>query len=448
MSSAPTRIDLCDAAWLHRWPHPPRLNLTFRHIVCAALVVSAILQAACASMCKEMAADRKAFFARRAAPPSAPHATVLVPFTVADRLLARRLATLRPIGSPISLPGRIGRFLGSVRIAPRRLTLRPAPDDRLGLRLEVDLLAGASSLLALTLDLDVRPEVDAAKGTLRVAVRADDLRQVRSTLDPGAADRLAAEIRSRLPSVARSVVSRDEIAMLSRMSIDHLAGHLGSLLVASGLVSSLGEITRFTIDIPIVPVSRLSLTSVRQGGGGLLVGVFTDLPAETGVRTPAGDPADPRVVQVRLSADALAELGNRALVTGLLPRRYDEQMRPKKEGDFTPGLRWVAGSRPFKIIAWRLEGPCLRARIGADPVVTVAGGQLSVGIEHGVVEAVRGAALVRARVWMKRFGVDAIRFTRQTVAAARISIAGTSLAGRIQNAGYRNGELAIDLVTE
>lgn len=413
----------------------------------AALLAGFLLQAACSSMCEEMAADRKAFFARRATSP-APHATVLVPFAVADRLIARRLAALRPVGSPITLPGRIGGFLGSIRLAPRRLTLRPAPDDRLGLRLVVDVLSGDSSLLALTLDLDVRPELGADGGTLLVALRADDLRSVRPTLAPDAADRLATEVRSRLPSLAKAVVSRDQIAALARSSIDHLAGHLGALLVDSGLVASLGEITRLTVDIPVVPVSRLSLHSVRAGGGALVVGIFTDLPAAAGVPITADAPGDPRSVHLRLSADALAELGNRALVTGLVPRRYDDQMHPKKDGDFTPGLAWRAGPRPLKILAWRLRSPCLRLQIGADPRLTVAGGRLTVGIEHGRVEAVRGGALVGARVWMKRIGADAIRFTRHTIASARISIAGTPVTGRIQQAIYRDGEFAIDLAVE
>jgi hypothetical protein len=412
----------------------------------AGLLVGAVLQAACASMCEELAADRKAFFARRPPAASEPHATVLVPFAVADRLIERRLRALQPVGSPVILPGRIGKFLGSVRLVPRRLTMRPAPDDRVGLRLEVDVMAGEKSLLALSMDLDVRPEVDAGKGRLRVALRADDVRKVRPSLHPDAAQGLAAEIRSRLPSVARAVVSQDEIAALARGSIDYLAGHLGSLLVDSGLIGSLGEVTDVTVDIPVVPVSRLSLHSVRQGGGGLLIGVFTDLPAPTGVPTSGVRVSDPEVVQVRLSADALAELGNRALTSGRLPRRYDEQMRPKKDGDFTPGLRWVAGPRPFKIFAWRVKSPCLRARIGADPTVTVSGGRLAVGIEHGEVEEVRGAALVRARVWMKRIGADAIRFTRHTIASARVSIAGTPLGGRIQRAAYRDGIFAVDLV--
>ena len=399
-------------------------------------------------MCEEMASDRRAFFARRATPSAAPHATVFVPFAVADRLIARRLGALRPVGSPVTLPGRIGRFLGTVRLVPRRLTLRPAPDDRLGLRLEVDLVAGETSLLALSVDLDARPQLDMARRTLRVALRAEDVREVRPNLAPDASDRLASEIRSRLPSVAKAVVSQDEIAMLARTSIDYLAGHLGSLLVDGGLLAPLGEVTGFSVHIPIVRLSRVTLHSVQPDGGGLLVGVFTDLPAAAGVPASEPTPGHPQLVQIRLSADALAELGNLALVTGLLPGRYDDQMHPKKDGDFTPGFRWVAGPRPLKIFAWRLKSPCLRARIGADPVVTVTGGQLAVGIEHGQVEKVRGAALVRARVWLKRVGADAIHFTRRTLASARISIAGAPLGGRIQSAAYRNGAFAVDLVTE
>lgn len=414
---------------------------------CALALAALVLQAACSSMCKEMAADRRAFFARRATS-SGPHATIYLPFAVADHLIARRMVALQPVGSPIKLPGRIGRFLGSIRLAPRRLNLRPAADDRVGLRLEVDLLAGQDPLVALTLDVDVRPVVDVTEGVLLVALRADDLRSIRASIMPDDAVRLAAAIRVRLPSLARAVVSEAEIASLARASIDYLAGHLGALLIDSGLMSALGELTRLRVDIPIVPVSRLSLHSVRQAGGGLVVAIFTDLPAAAGVTATPPTPADPLAVEVRLSADALAELGNRALATGLLPRRYDGEMHPKNEGDFTPGLRWAAGPRPFKIVAWRVKSPCLRARIGADPTLRIARGQLIVGIEHGEVEEVRGAALVRARVWMKRIGADAIGFTRHTLASARFTVAGVPLTGHITRAAYRAGAFTIDLAAD
>ena len=113
-----------------------------------------------------------------------------------------------------------------------------------------------------------------------------------------------------------------------------------------------------------------------------------------------------------------------------------------------PGLRFVAGPRPFKIIAWRLKSPCLRARIGADPTVSLRGGALVVGFEHGEVEEVRGALLVRARVWLKRLGADAIRFSKETLSSAQISIAGTPLTGTIERAFYRAGELGFDVAVE
>jgi len=395
-------------------------------------------------MCKEMAADRKAFFARHAVA-SAPHATIAVPFAVADRLIARRLGALRPIGSPISLPGRIGSLLGAVRLAPRRVSMRQAPADRLGLRVDVDVLAGESPLAALTVDVDLRPAFDPATGILRVALRADDLRSVSPRTSPDAADRLAAAIRSHLPAIAKKLVSQAELAALSAGAVDYLAGHLGALLVGSGLVSALGELTAVTVAIPVVPVSRLSLHSTEHS---LVVAVFTRLPAVTGVRVNGDRGGDARAVRLRLSAEAVAELGNRALATGLLPRRYDDHMHPKKDGDFTPGLRFAGGRRPFKIIAWRIRSPCLRARIGADPTVAVRAGELVVGFEHGEVEEVRGSMLVRARVWLKRLGADAIRFSRQTLASSRITIAGVPIAGTIEDAFYRNGELGVDVLAD
>ena len=59
-------------------------------------------------MCEELAADRKAFFARRPPPAALPHATVLVPFALADRLIERRLRALQPGDVVLLEAARIG----------------------------------------------------------------------------------------------------------------------------------------------------------------------------------------------------------------------------------------------------------------------------------------------------------------------------------------------------
>jgi hypothetical protein len=411
-----------------------------------ALLLSAVLASACAPMCREMAADRETFFGRRAVSTTS-HATIFLPFGVANRLMERRLAAVKPLGAPIALPGPVGKLIGSVRLAPRKITLGPAPEDRLGVRLAVDFLSGEKSLFTVTTDLQLRPEVDTAKGLLVVGLRADDLKAVKIDLGPDAGERLAAELRSRLPSFASSVLSQGDVASMAKAAIDLLAGQLGTLLAQSRLLSPLGEIVRFTVEIPLVPVARLSLRSLRQHDG-LLVGITTALPVADGVSMDGDLSTNHEDVYLRLSGDALAELGNWALTSGLLPRRYDEQMHPKEDGDFTPGLRWIAGPRPFKLFAWRLKKPCLRTRIGAEPIVAIKHDKLEVGFDEGVLEEVEGAALVQARVWMKRIGADAIHLSRKTVSSASISIAGAPLVVAVRNAFYRSNTFNIELGLE
>jgi hypothetical protein len=413
----------------------------------ALVLIAALSSSACAPMCQEMAADRKAFFGHRATSAS-PHATIFVPFDLANRLMSKRLGEVQPIGSPISLPGKVGELIGSVRLFPRRLVLRPAPDDRLGLRMDIEVLQREKPLFTVTLDVEARPEVDASKGLLEVGLRADDLKSVTATLGPDATDALAAVLRARLPSVASSVLSQDQVAAIVKSGTDLLAERLGGLLIPSGLLAPLGELTRLGVEIPIVPVSRLTFRSVGDEKGGLLVGVFTALPVGAGVSLTDAWLESTGALRLRLSGDALAQLGNWALVTGRLPRRYDKKMRPKEDGELTPGLRWASGPRPLQIFAWRVKKPCLRARIGSSPLVSLAEGRLVVGIDEGVVEEVRGAALVRARVWTQRIGADAIRFSKKVVSSARVSIAGIPVDGAITDAFYRDGEFGIELIAD
>jgi hypothetical protein len=411
-----------------------------------ALVLAAVVSAAaaCAPVCREMAADREAFFARRATS-SSPHATVFVPFALGDRLIAARLARVAPIGAPVALPGRVGSVLGSIRLAPRRVTLRPAPADRLGLRAEIDVVAAGETLISATLDFDARPEADVANGRLAVGLRAGDITSARPSLGPDAVERLARAIRARLPAVAAAVLPEAEVRALARSLTDFLGAELGAAIVRSGLLAPLGEITRVAVAIPIVPIARFELGSVGGAAGGLLVGITSTLPVGASVSTAVEGVGDPATVAVRISGDAVAEIGNWALATGRVPRRYDGAMHAKATGEFTPGLRWIAGPRPLKILAWRVTEPCLRARVGAEPRLALAGGELVAGIDDGVVEEVRGSLLVEAGAWIKEMGADAIRFSKRAIASARVSVAGVPIEGRVTRAFLLDGTFGVDV---
>jgi hypothetical protein len=408
-------------------------------------MVGAAVHLGCASVCREMATDRQAFFSRQGTT-TEPHATVFVPFALANRLIAKRLADLHPVGAPISLPGNAGKVLGAMRLVPRRVTLQPAPPDRLGLRMELDVLSGNETLFSMMFEVGARPELFPDGGRLEVGLRADDVTAIRPHLGAGATERLATAIRARLPSVARSMLPQQDVEALARSGTDFLGGQLGAVLLRSGLLSPLGEIARLGVSIPVVPIARFDLRSFSGSAGGITVGVYTTLPVHVGLPVAiAEDRGGDETIRVHITGDALAELGNWALGRGLLPNRYDGTTPARGGGEFTPGLRWVEGGRPLKVYAWRIREPCLRVRVGAEPRLALSGGRLVVGIDSGTVEEVRGSLLVEVAVWLKEIGADAIRFSHQTISSARVSIAGTPVEATIARASIEAGVFGLDL---
>src|SRR5690606_20899288 len=113
----------------------------------AALAAAAALAlTACGATCRDIARDRQDFLQRRPAPTPDPHAQVVVPFALADRLLADRVAALPAIPLPLlalAVPG-LQRAAATLRLSSVRLT--PAPDGRVGFALALALSADGRPL--------------------------------------------------------------------------------------------------------------------------------------------------------------------------------------------------------------------------------------------------------------------------------------------------------------
>jgi hypothetical protein len=147
-----------------------------------------------------------------------------------------------------------------------------------------------------------------------------------------------------------------------------------------------------------------------------------------------------------MAGSAVAELTNWAIDQGLLPQRYDKELRPKPEGGFRPHFDWRAGQpRPLKVHVFRTRPPCTHVLVGARAEVRVAGDKLKITITEKQVERVEGPPLVKLGVWFDGLWSSAVRKTRERAAAVVIKQGKHRVKLRVRAAVLTDAELAFAL---
>src|SRR5262249_44738037 len=138
---------------------------------------------------------------RRGAPAAGAHLAIAIPFALLDRELAANLADEPAITPDLPAP------LDDVRIVLRSATLADADGERLRFRLAVALGDGDRELAAGAGDVDAVPRVEQRADRLVLGLTPLDLRDAHLVLADDARDRIASELASRVPAVARSTVA-------------------------------------------------------------------------------------------------------------------------------------------------------------------------------------------------------------------------------------------------
>jgi hypothetical protein len=423
-----------------------------RLLALAVCLLGSLFIWGCGPSCKQIADARSALRAGRKATSTA-HLQLGIPHALANRLIAEGLRDVPPV--PLELPGVKGLgllvpALSELRltVATRSLRLVPAAEDHLGLSLDLELRDGSEVLMELGLDLELRPrlERDAEGQVLTVELEGEGLRAVRPRLGPEPSERLARAIHRRLPHLIRSTVPVQALARVAGGLIERLGADSYALL-RSAVLERLGRIKQVRLRLPELPVERVHLRSPRSQVPHLAVDLFTDLPVREGLE---GDQSMKLLkrdaVQVRVAGSAVAELSNWAMERGLIPARYDRDLKPKAEGGFSPIFDWEHRQpRPLKIHVFRKQKPCAHVQVGARARVAVKKEKLVLTLEDREMERVQGPPLVRLGVWLDSLWSRALTTTKELAAQTRLRLGGHEVRVRIEQARLYQRELVLGL---
>ncbi len=413
----------------------------------ALTALAAAALTACGATCREIARDRQAFLARRAAPTTAPHAQLIIPFPLADRLLTRRAAAVPPASLDLTPLALLGLPVGvaSVRLASVRLA--PAPDGQIGFELTVSVASDARPLAQLAAVAHVAPSYDPVSGAFQVRLRPVDLRRLEPRLVGDGRDAVADWLLSMLPPAARLVVSRGQVGQLASDLLAFIASNAWDLL-RDGALTDIGPLTELTFALPGLPVTGLRGRTLQPDAAApaLALDLTTPLPVATGLAAPPPPLRSLDLLQVRIAGDTLAELVNTRMVAGELPARFRGDGRPDPQGLYEAALAWASGAaRPTRLVLWRTSGECLRATLAGAPRVALRGDALQVAVEDVRLEAIEGATLTTAWAWLRTLWTDALTLGGAIAASATFDLGDDRLVTRVVAAEVTSEALSLSL---
>jgi hypothetical protein len=407
-----------------------------------AAVVAGFVPGCGGATCEQLARNRADFLAR-AATDTGTHIEVTVPYAVANGLINPALAKIEPLAVDVPGLGSLASAFGRLRVAPRRVTLQAAHGDRVGLRLDFDVLVGGDDAFGLWVETELEPEIDLSAGRVSLGFSPESLEKVKPHLTADAAQKLGGLVYRNLPGLARALVSRPAIDKAAAGVVELLLERFYAMS-KDRLLEELGKLARLSVALPDVPIRSLSLEPTADAKGALRLSISTNLPvaADLAARAP-GTPLPADRVSVRASAPAVAELVNWAMGRGLVPSRYNDKGKPDAKGAYLAAVEWIPGDRPMKAHLWKTEGTCMRLDMGADAEVSAKDGKLRIEARDGVIESVEASAFTELGVLFYALWKDAVDVTMSRSAELRFKVAGTALVSRVEQAALVRDELTL-----
>jgi hypothetical protein len=401
----------------------------------------ALFLASCAAPCKQVKNSRAAFEARTAAAES-PHLAMSVPFAVVDQLVAAQLKRLKPLR--MRMPEIAGLSTGTLTVRVERVRAKKAPPGRLRFAITVGLSSGKRKVMNLDIDVVVTPQIDAPNHEVVIAVSGKNVQSIKPRLDQNANRQLADFIWSQLPSAARMLTSKKQIAAMASGLSDELMQQAFAL-VKRELLDDLGEITRIELELPDLPLRRVEVQTQKRY---LVLGVYTSLPVEKGVGDVLGRKKGmhENLVQLRIPGHAAAEFGNYAMELGEIPERWTLEGEASEDGPLFAALGWNDdGKKPLAVHLWSLEKDCAHVELGATPTVAVSDRHIVLQTNDAKIEKVEGPLKVRAGIWFSGLGRRSFSFVEQTAANMEFEVGGQRLSARVHSAKLQGGELVLGL---
>lgn len=409
------------------------------------VVVVAVTSAGCRTPCDEIASARDAFLEQQVERGSSPHAVATIPLEMANELIEPQVAAMAPL--PLEVPGAglLGPFLTGLAARPRRATLSPAAASGVALEVELEVVQRETVLFTMTAEGVIQPTFDRERRLAVIELQASDFHRMTPRLDENAAAHLAERLHRSLPQMARMMISTRQLAAGAALVTETVLTQ-SYPMIRDRLLSQLGPLARLEVSLPELPIEALEVETVPAGDSGFLrLAMQTALPVSRGVDHLPTSAPEGRAAGLVLSGQTVAALANWAMAQGQLPRRFDEAGRPDPEGVFEAGLRWGEGERPLKVHVWQLEGRCLHAVLGAEPLLRTEDEQIVLELDEVRVEELEGPPLAGLARLFSGIWLRAMRRTQSTAGALEFVVGGQPMRGQVIDIARSGDLVALEL---
>jgi hypothetical protein len=413
-------------------------------------MVLTVLTAGCASPCEKV----KTQFGELtgpARPAEGDHFRLAIPFELIDHLVQREVAGIPRARLP--LPSISGISLGTVSVGIDRVIAMPAPRAELGFRVDVSLKSGRKVLLPIRMKVRVRPQLDPKNAQVVIALDSKSLVALDAELGPGGTKPLTDAIWAQLPSAARMLTNKGQIAELTKSLGDQLVRDAAKL-VREELLDDLGEVARIELDLPPIPVDAIT---VRSSDDDLFVGFHSPLAADASLSpAPRRHAEVPKnLVQLTMSAAAAVALANYEMKKGSVPARFDLDGSPAPDGPLQAVLAWDGSTKtkPLRVHAFLLEPEqagrskkdCAHITLGATPALGVDRGHLVLSTRDAKIEKVEGSTAIKAGLFFSGVTRQSFVHAEQIAAQTEFELGGQTFQARVQGAQLRGQNLVLGL---
>jgi hypothetical protein len=372
---------------------------------------------------------------------------VTIPFNMVDGLIEPHVLRIPPVEIPLAGLGKLTSYFGTISVAPIRLALRPAAPDHIGFHLDFDVRRNGKRVFGMYLESEVRPEIDLATGKVTIGFTPEVLQKSKPGLSEDATRALSDLIYSQIPGPVRLLIPRSMVESVVDSSLDGLLDSFYEKAKAT-MLPKLSEMSRLTFALPNVPLSSVKITSTDANGGRFMLAINTTLPVRDGIAATKADTKELSrdAITIRTSGSVAAEIVNWAMAKALLPNRYNDKGKPRKDGELWPGLDWVPGDEhPMKIYLWDLDKPCMRLTMSAKPSLAVVGKNLEIKAEGAETDDVEASAFIEVGVWFKLLWKDAMNVKKKSAARITTVIAGQEMTVAVERAAIEQDEIVMEV---
>ena len=411
-------------------------------------ILAALWMTGCGA-CQQVASNRSQFLEAQsaAAPDDRPHIAIEIPEGMITGWLDSAIRSAPSAGFRIPGLGDVSRYAGDFTAKARTLRVALNKNESANFALDLDIKRNGRTLFGMDMSAVAPVKYDPKTKKLTIALRADMFEKVAPRIDAGSVDKLTNAIFGELPAAARLLLPKRAVSDLARVGIQKLTEQAYSLFRRE-LLTPLGELARFSFDMPDLPISGLSLDSVK---GGWRLAARTPFGA-SGLNPASEVKTTGQRIRFQVSADALAHIGNWAMKGGKVPSRFTADGKADEKGKYDAGMSWANGGQPLKAHLWTREaakmtenGLCLYARAGADPKISYEQGKLQVGFENGKVEEVVGPPLINQALGLMGVTEKVFDYTRSMATKTKFSMGRGAYKVEMSKAALRGNTLTLDL---